>query len=149
MPRLHAFAATTLLLASVLACGRTDRALSIDQGLDSLSIDTFLGHMTALSSDAMAGRRPGTAGYDSAAAYLVRESRALGLEPGGVSGTYLQPIDFRRASVEPASAAFTVSGTALAYGSDYTLSPRTTYAGIDVQAPMVFAGFGKIGRAHV
>ncbi len=86
MPRLRVLAATTLLLASALACSGTDRARSIDQGLDSLSIDTFLGHMTALSSDAMAGRRPGTAGYDSAAAYLVRESQALGLEPGGGSG---------------------------------------------------------------
>ncbi len=142
MPRLRVLAATTLLLASALACSRTDRARSIDQGLDSLSIDTFLGHMTALSSDAMAGRRPGTAGYDSAAAYLVRESQVLGLEPGGMSGTYLQPIDFRRATVEPSSAEFTVSDRTLVYGSDYTLSPRTTHAGVDVQAPMVFAGFG-------
>jgi hypothetical protein len=141
MPRLPALAAATVFLATA-SCSTTGRALSVDQALDSLSIDAFLDHMTALSEDAMAGRRPGTAGYDSAAAYVARESRALGLEPGGMAGTYMQPISFRRASVESAEADFSVSDRALTYGSDYVLSPRTTRTETDVQAPMVFAGFG-------
>ncbi len=67
-----------------------------------------MSHMEALSSDAMAGRRPGTAGYDSAAAYVVREAEALGLEPGGMPGTFLQPIAFRRASLDDSEPAFSV-----------------------------------------
>jgi len=43
-----------------------------------------------LASDALEGRLVGTAGNDSAAAFLVRELRRLGLRPGGDSGTYFQ-----------------------------------------------------------
>jgi hypothetical protein len=43
-----------------------------------------------LASDALAGRLTGSPGNDSAAAYLGRRFRQLGLEPGGDSGTFLQ-----------------------------------------------------------
>src|SRR5512140_59674 len=43
-----------------------------------------------LASDALEGRFPGTPGNDSAAAYLARELRRLGLRPGGDDGTFLQ-----------------------------------------------------------
>ena len=43
-----------------------------------------------LASDALEGRFPGTPGNDSAAAYIARELRRLGLRPGGDSGTYFQ-----------------------------------------------------------
>lgn len=43
-----------------------------------------------LASDALEGRLVGTAGNDSAAAYLARELRRLGLRPGGDSGTFFQ-----------------------------------------------------------
>lgn len=134
--------AAALLCGASVACGTSDPTLTVDQALDSLSVDTFLTHMTALSSDRMAGRRPGTAGYDSAAAYIVQASRALGLEPGGEDGTYLQPITFRRSRVEEGGAAFSVGGGAPLAPGSFVLSPRTTLTNIDVRAPMVFAGFG-------
>ncbi len=43
-----------------------------------------------LASDALAGRKTGSPGNDSAAAYLAREFRGLGLRPGGDSGGFLQ-----------------------------------------------------------
>jgi len=43
-----------------------------------------------LASDALAGRKTGEPGNDSAAAYLARELRRLRLRPAGDSGTYLQ-----------------------------------------------------------
>ena len=43
-----------------------------------------------LASDALEGRFPGTPGNDSAAAYIARELRRLGLRPGGDAGTFLQ-----------------------------------------------------------
>ena len=89
MLRTHTLAAAVFFVGAALSYTSTDDTLSLDQGIDSLSIDTFLAHMIALSSDVMSGRQPGTAGYDSAAAYVAAESQALGLKPGGVSGTYL------------------------------------------------------------
>jgi hypothetical protein len=43
-----------------------------------------------LASDALDGRLTGSPGNDSAAAYLARRFRQLGLRPGGDSGSYLQ-----------------------------------------------------------
>ncbi len=43
-----------------------------------------------LASDALEGRLTGSAGNDSAAAYLARRLQALGLRPGGDGGTFLQ-----------------------------------------------------------
>lgn len=131
-----------VLLAGLAACQSGTEALSVDEAVDAVSYATFQEHMAALSSDAMAGRRPGTPGYDSAAAYVIREARVLGLEPGGTNGTYLQPIHFRRATLAPGAATFTVAGQRLAFGSDFSLSPRIYTTESDIQAPLVFAGFG-------
>jgi len=124
------------------ACAPGADRLSLTQAADSLSIDRFLGHMAELSSDDMAGRRPGTAGYDAAVAYVIQESRALGLEPGGVDGTYRQPIRFRTSHVDPAATSFSAGGATLDFGADYSLSPRVMTTETDVRAPLVFAGFG-------
>jgi hypothetical protein len=43
-----------------------------------------------LASDALAGRLAGSPGNDSAAVYLARRFRRLGLRPGGDSGSFLQ-----------------------------------------------------------
>lgn len=134
--------ALAILAASLLACAPDPPPLTLDAALDSLSVDVFLAHQAALSTDEMAGRRPGTAGFDAAADYLIREARALGLEPGGADGSYLQPIDFRTARLEPASASFSVAGERLVFGADFAISPRTTSTEIDLRAPLVFAGFG-------
>ena len=82
--------------------------------------------MTALSGDLMTGRRPGSPGYDAAAAYVIKESRSLGLKPGGIDNTYLQSIVFRRTQVDPTSTAFNVDGSPLTQATDFTLHPRET-----------------------
>ncbi|MDX1492775.1 MAG: M28 family peptidase, partial [Longimicrobiales bacterium] len=138
----HGLRPALLLAAGLLACQPADDSLSVEEAMEAVSYATFQEHMAALSSDAMAGRRPGTAGYDSAAAYVVREAAALGLEPGGIDGSYLQPIRFRRATVAPGAAAFVAGGQSLAFGSDFSLSPRIYAPESDIQAPLVFAGFG-------
>lgn len=133
---------TIVLTGSLLACRSEPRPLSLDQAVAAVDVEMFLRHMAELSSDRMAGRRPGTAGFDSAAAYVIREARALGLEPGGSEGTYRQPIRFRQSRLEPSTASFSVAGHPLAPGTDFSISPRLAHAGTDLRAPMVFAGFG-------
>lgn len=130
------------LLAGLSACGGTGTPLPVDEAVEQIDLDTFLTHMTALGSDRMRGRQPGTPGYDSAAAYVVREVSALGLEPAGVDGSYRQPISFRRATVDPTSAGLTVGGQELRYAVDFALSPRALTSATDVAAPLVFGGFG-------
>ena len=71
-------AAAPLLAAQLAAQATTPRAQRI------------LDDVKYLASDALQGRLVGTPGNDSAAAYLVRELRRLGLRPGGDSGTFYQ-----------------------------------------------------------
>lgn len=130
------------LLCTLPACSPGNGTLSLDEAVDSLSVELFLTHQAALSSDAMAGRRPGTPGYDAAANYLIGQARAAGLEPGGVAGGYLQPIDFRTARVDPTSVSFTVGGATLVQEADFAVSPRVLTTTVDLRAPLVFAGFG-------
>jgi len=131
-----------LLAGSILACAPEAPSITPSQAADSLSLDTYLTHQEALSTDAMQGRRPGTAGYDSAAAYVIREAAALGLEPGGVGGLWRQPILFRRSSLDAEGASFHVDGEPLELGTDFAVSPRTTTTEVDLEAPLVFGGFG-------
>jgi len=142
LARSHQAILALLLVGSVLACAAERPSFPPDQAADSVSLDTYLAHQEALSTDAMQGRRPGTAGYDSAAAYVIREAAALGLEPGGAGGSWRQPILFRRSSLDPESASFLVDGEPLELGADVAVSPRTTETEVDLRAPLVFAGFG-------
>lgn len=50
----------------------------------------IVGDIRFLASDSLGGRLTGSPGNDSAAAYLARRFRQIGLVPGGDSGTYFQ-----------------------------------------------------------
>ncbi|HET7631306.1 MAG TPA: M28 family peptidase [Gemmatimonadaceae bacterium] len=87
------------LFAAVAAvgCASSGAAPSPSTGTaaapDSLRIRTDIAY---LASDRLEGRRAGTPGNDSAAAYIARRYRALGLAPLA-SGSYLQPFVARPA----------------------------------------------------
>lgn len=149
MPRAVLHPASLLVLAPLAAglgaCSSEPSGLTVDEALESISLETFQGHLNALSADAMAGRGPGTPGYDSAAAYVAREAQALGLEPGGTAGSYMQPIRFRRAILVEGSTSLTVDGEELEAGADFAVRPDARVEEIDITAPLVFAGYGIHG----
>ena len=65
----------------------------------SLKLDTFLlrRDMVGIASDATEGRFTGSAGYLTAARYIVDRLKAAGVQPGWMEGgkkTYLQPVPF-------------------------------------------------------
>jgi hypothetical protein len=57
--------------------------------------DVIYNHISTLANDAMQGRATGTAGESAAAAYIITVFKALGLEPKGDNGTYLQSFAFK------------------------------------------------------
>lgn len=91
----------------------------------------ILAHVTALGSDAMEGRAPGTVGERRAVAYLVEQFRAMGFEPGNPDGTYVQRVPIL---------AFTASSTA-----SFTVGTRT----IDLKAPDDYVAISRQGKAEV
>jgi Zn-dependent M28 family amino/carboxypeptidase len=98
-----------------------------------------------LASDLLEGRDTGSRGYELAAAYVVSQFRAIGLQPGGIGGGWYQQVPFRRANhAAPASATFTAGGQVyqLADGSDFGIRPSLEQAERSIDAGLVFAGRG-------
>jgi Zn-dependent M28 family amino/carboxypeptidase len=96
-----------------------------------------------LADDRLEGRKPGSSGYDKAAAYVADELRSAGVRPAGNNG-YYQPVDFRLRRLDYQQSAVTVVRSRdernLQMGREVLLSPRS-HNGL-VEAEMVFAGHG-------
>lgn len=105
----------------------------------------FLDHVRTLASPAFAGRAPGTAGEEKTVAYLADRFRALGYEPAGEDGTYVQavPLVGSTATLTPlvirsaaATREFAVRDEVVAWTKRAV--PETT---LD-RSEMVFVGYG-------
>ncbi|MGV8943298.1 M28 family metallopeptidase [Thermomonas sp.] len=113
---------------------------------DAINADTLTTITRTLASDQFEGRAPGTPGEDKTIGYLIGRFEALGLEPGGVDGSWVQPVPLLHTQLgKPETFAVTVGGktTDWKYPTDAyvsTLQPKDV-ARID-GAPMVFVGYG-------
>jgi Peptidase family M28/PA domain len=100
-------------------------------------------HVSYLASDVMEGREAGTRGYDVAAAYVAAQFEAVGAEPAGDDGTYLQQVRLRTFLIDPAKSSFAIDGKTFEHRKDVVI-----YSGLEstseVDAQVVFAGFGIV-----
>ncbi len=101
-------------------------------------------YVKVLASDQMEGRETGSEGLRKAAAYIVDQLKADGLEPAGSKGFY-QPVKFvsRQIDESGSSMALVRNGKAepLVLGEDAMFSTRVDLAP-QVEAPLVFVGYG-------
>jgi Peptidase family M28 len=128
-----------------------DRA-AMDAATKAIRPEQIRAHIRFLSDTLLQGRAPGTAGYDIAARYVATELEGMGLHPA-VSGKWYQPVPLEKAVTDEAASSFalTVNGKQqqLTGAKDYILSTwfaspaaKETKAESDVDAPIVFVGFG-------
>lgn len=75
-----------------------------------------------LASDALLGRATPSPGFDSAAAYVARELKAMGVKPFGDNGGYYQHYPLAHSVLDSAATAATIGGTALGWGRDYRVT---------------------------
>jgi Zn-dependent M28 family amino/carboxypeptidase len=120
----------------------------------SIDPEKIRAHVKFLSDDLLEGRGPGLRGAEIAALYIATQFALDGLKPGGDNGTYLQQINFvgmkaipekTTMSLLPKHAAgigIELHSIDLAYGDDYTVSNRKLTPSVDVNAPIVFVGYG-------
>ena len=103
-------------------------------------------HINFLADDLLRGRQPGTNGYDIAAAYVASQFRQMGLQPAGTNGSYLQPVPIRRAWLNEGSATLELiredETHAFRYVEEFYRGASLAHADSEVQAGMVFAGYG-------
>ena len=103
-------------------------------------------HVRFLSDDLLEGRGTGARGGDIAAKYIATEFALDGLKPAGDNGGYLQKIDFTGVQTEPATT-FALQPQHggvldLKLGEDYVTNNETQTDSVDIDAPIVFVGYG-------
>jgi len=123
---------------------------------DSIDPEKIRAHVKFLSDDLLEGRGPGLRGSEIAAQYIATQFALYGLKPGGDNGTYLQQINFVGMNAIPEKTTMSIIPPKrpegqigimlysydLKYGDDYTVSNRTLTPTVDIDAPIVFVGYG-------
>jgi Zn-dependent M28 family amino/carboxypeptidase len=104
-------------------------------------------HVQFLSDDLLEGRYPGLRGGELAAKYIATQFALYGLKPAGDNGTYFQNINFVGMKVRPSETTASLipksgSPIVLTFGDDYTVMNETLTPTTEIDAPIVFVGYG-------
>ena len=117
-----------------------------DAVIKTIRPEAIRAHMRFLSDSLLQGRLPGTAGYDIAAKYVAAQLEAMGLQPGGVNGTWFQSVPVRKTVLDStkSSLVLVANGTErkLVEAEDYIFNADVLQAENNVEAAIVFVGFG-------
>ena len=100
-----------------------------------------------LSDDLLEGRFTGSRGHAIAERYVASELQSMGAEPGGDAGTFLQAVPMRGATKDPTKTSLVVRSpgkpdATLKLDDDFLLSSDMRTAKVDVEAKLVFVGYG-------
>jgi Zn-dependent M28 family amino/carboxypeptidase len=132
-----------LIAAGVLGVGVLLSAKSHAPKMDAEKIRQ---HVKYLSSDALEGRGTGQKGGDLAADYIAAQFKSYGLKPAGENGTYFQsvPLVGVKTLPETSFALAPANGEPLVLKNleDYVTSNETQTGIADIDAPIVFVGYG-------
>ena len=107
--------------------------------------------MRFLSDSILEGRAPDSRGYEIAARYVAAQLEAVGLRPGGLNGTWFQPVPLRKAVLDTSKSSLLLVANdpgannkvqQLVDAKDYVLIADVTHAENKLETPIIFVGFG-------
>ncbi|MBS1659679.1 MAG: M28 family peptidase [Bacteroidetes bacterium] len=102
--------------------------------------------MSFLADDLVEGRQPGSRGFAIASRYIETRFIALGLQPAGLNGTYVQPVTFKKGVTIPSGCSLSLqtdgATETLINGQDFLVFPTQSNPSSEVTAPLAFVGFG-------
>ena len=128
------------------AAARLGFAPDVQAAIAGIDPERIRAHVKFLADDLLEGRGTGTRGGDIAARYIASQFELYGLKPAGDDGGYLQRVDFQGVQTLPTtSASFAPAQGApvdLKLGEDYVVGNQTQTESVDVDAPVVFVGYG-------
>lgn len=105
----------------------------------------FEAHMNFLASDLLEGRQPGQPGHEIASSYIATQFEMYGVQPAS-DGSYYQQVQLETMSYVMDDREFTISTVngdmAITLEENAMLYPSSRYPQADVEADLVFAGFG-------
>ncbi len=152
-PSRCARALALVLTASLAACTSGDKApasagagvadTALAPALAAITADGLMAHTKALSDDSLEGRAPATPGEEKTVAYLQRQFTAMGLKGGMPDGSFVQKATFAGITGKP-EASFRIGSRVmpLSFPADFIARTRHEVPVIDVDAEMVFVGYG-------
>jgi Zn-dependent M28 family amino/carboxypeptidase len=118
----------------------------VQAAIASIDPERIRAHVKFLADDLLEGRGTGTRGGDLAARYIASQFELYGLKPAGDEGGYLQRVDFEGVQTLPATSASLVPAQGapmdLKLGEDYVVGNQTRTESVDIDAPIVFVGYG-------
>jgi Zn-dependent M28 family amino/carboxypeptidase len=145
---LRAAAVPALCLAlAATSLAQTPVPPAVQAAEAAVNAESIRAHVRFLADDLLEGRGPGVRGGDLAAKYIATQFALYGLKPAGDNGTYFQQIDFFGMTVKRDATTFALApasgaATPLRFGPDYVVNnPRHTPV-VDIDAPIVFVGYG-------
>ena len=122
---------------------------AIAPAIAAITADELMAHTRALGHDSLEGRAPGTPGEDKAVSYLVNQFRGLGLASGNPDGSFLQNVTLLGITAHP-EASFMIGSRVigLSFPTDYVAVSRHERPTVDVNAEMVFVGYGVVAPEY-
>jgi Zn-dependent M28 family amino/carboxypeptidase len=135
---------------ALAAAGDPGAALGLAPGaaaaMRSIDAERIRAHVRFLSDDLLEGRGPGTRGGELAAKYIATSFALDGLKPAGDDGGYLQKVEFGGVQTQ-AGTSFSLhpehgAVLDLKLGDDFVTNNQTQTASVDIDAPIVFVGYG-------
>jgi Zn-dependent M28 family amino/carboxypeptidase len=159
----RSFAAVLLLASSaaLAGCGpAADRDVAepimanlpdvevVDAALATITEEGLREHTRVLASDEFEGRAPSSRGEELTIQYLTEQFSALGLEPGGVDGTWVQEVPLVSITADP-DMTLTVAGhddtRTFAYHTDFVANtPRVVESVALEDSELLFVGYGAV-----
>lgn len=114
----------------------------LDPGFNSISGDSALQVATYLSSEAFSGRETGSAGLDSAFAYVQKKMQRSGLVPFSLKNGWLNPFEVRVSFADSDSSFLQTENQTFVYGVDYTPFYQDHKVSYSYTGDLIFDGYG-------
>jgi Zn-dependent M28 family amino/carboxypeptidase len=114
----------------------------------SIDPEKIRAHVRFLSLDLLEGRGPGTRGDRLAAEYIATQFALAGVEPAGDNHSYFQRVPLYAVHTLENKTSFEFAPTSggqpvgLQYGTDIVAKDQTGQPSADIDAPIVFVGYG-------
>ncbi len=145
MKRCCAALAATLFAVLASAGVPATQAASTPEA-PAIDVDRLRAHVAFLADDLLEGRGTGTRGGDIAGAYIATQFALAGLQPAGDHGTYFQKVALTGVTTLPDTsfALEAANGSRIEprLGDDFVVSNQTQGPVADIEAPIVFVGYG-------
>ena len=122
---------------------------AIAPALAAINAEALMRHTRALGDDSLEGRAPGTPGEDKTVSYLIDQFKRAGLVSGNPDGSFVQNVTLLGITAHP-EGTFTVGSRVIpmSFPTDYVAVSRHERPIIDVDAEMVFVGYGVVAPEY-